>query len=430
MQIGLDFGTAYMKAVCRDVVKDSAWVYVPRIDGLDPPCLSESAVALTGGTLSRTTGQRLPSVKMALRACALEQWDEPVLVPFRLALGTKNLGYLPAFVETCATYSVAETLAGIRASVVARLEGFGERHDDYMAVNMAIPVADAQLPHVNAAFLRVLKAGWRLSVRLPAGGDMDAAKVLPFVDAARADSAGDGSCFVYPEVSANVQGFVRSRVSRPDIYLFCDVGAGTVDQSVFIYHRNGNGADTLVYLDAAVLPLGSSEIETRAAAVSGKGAAAVIDELRRKKELGKSDPQLDRVKKALGGELAVHTKRTLLRAKKKLYRRDQLDRTRVIFGGGGHTENPYSRGTLAAFKSEIFANSLVPDTLGMPQPTDLELPSAGQGWMRRLSVAYGLSFERHELVPFTYPSDVDAPKAEDVWRPHRRRGHAPTKDEV
>lgn len=99
-------------------------------------------------------------------------------------------------------------------------------------------------------------------------------------------------------------------------------------------------------------------------------------------------------------------------------------------GPFGDTENPYRRGTLAAFISDIFANSFVPNTLGMPMPTDLDVPAAKAAWMSRLSVAYGLSFERHQLVPFTYPREVDALKADDLWRPHRPRGHAPSKDEV
>jgi hypothetical protein len=102
----------------------------------------------------------------------------------------------------------------------------------------------------------------------------------------------------------------------------------------------------------------------------------------------------------------------------------------VIFGGGGHADNPYAWASLQPFRSEIFSRNIVPDTLDMPAPTDLELTTKNLAWMRRLSVAYGLSFERSQLTPFIYPSNVGEPKPEDLWQPYRRRGHAPTKDEV
>jgi hypothetical protein len=321
-------------------------------------------------------------------------------------------------------------LSGVRRSAGARLQDFGEHAADYMAVNMAIPVADAQLPAVNAAFLAALRAAWLLSERLRPGAAVGVDEVVSYLELARATPAGhDGPCFVYPEVSANVQGFVRSRVSRPDIYLFCDVGAGTVDQSVFIYHRH-NGQDALTYLDAAVLTCGSRQLELRAAAASGVGSADEVERFRVMKERGESHKSLELAGHQVASELRAETKRTLLRARKKLVWPDQLTRTRVIFGGGGYAESPYGAGTMAPFKSEIFANGFVPDTLGMPMPQDLELAERNAGWMKRLSVAYGLSFERHELVPFIYPRDVEPPSPDELWQPRRPRGHAPTKDEV
>jgi len=65
----------------------------------------------------------------------------------------------------------------------------------------------------------------------------------------------------------------------------------------------------------------------------------------------------------------------------------------------------------------------------MPVPSDLQLSIDEHPWMRRLSVAYGLSFERNQLMPFVYPVDVQPPSPEELWQPMRPRGHAPSKDE-
>jgi hypothetical protein len=49
--------------------------------------------------------------------------------------------------------------------------------------------------------------------------------------------------------------------------------------------------------------------------------------------------------------------------------------------------------------------------------------------MKRLSVAYGLSFEKNELVSFTYPRDVATPRLEELWQQRKIIPDAPTKDE-
>ena len=49
--------------------------------------------------------------------------------------------------------------------------------------------------------------------------------------------------------------------------------------------------------------------------------------------------------------------------------------------------------------------------------------------MKRLNVAYGLSFEKSELAPFTYPKDVSDPTPEEIWQPQKQIGTAPNKEE-
>ena len=44
-------------------------------------------------------------------------------------------------------------------------------------------------------------------------------------------------CFVYPEVGAEVASVTMSRSAKQGLYAFVDIGAGTVDASVFRFHR-------------------------------------------------------------------------------------------------------------------------------------------------------------------------------------------------
>ncbi len=49
--------------------------------------------------------------------------------------------------------------------------------------------------------------------------------------------------------------------------------------------------------------------------------------------------------------------------------------------------------------------------------------------MRRLSVAYGLSFEKGELARFIFPKDDPEPNPEDIWRLQREIKEAPSMDQ-
>ena len=123
------------------------------------------------------------------------------------------------------------------------------------------------------------------------------------------------------------------------------------------------------------------------------------------------------------------TEQTLAKAKHKLIVENQLDQIRLIFGGGGHCEYPYKAAVMHSFSGTLFRQAISPDTLGMPVPYDLELETGQTRWMRRLSVAYGLSFEKSELSTFSYPVEMESPTAEEIWKPFRKIPGAPGKDE-
>ncbi len=81
------------------------------------------------------------------------------------------------------------------------------------------------------------------------------------------------------------------------------------------------------------------------------------------------------------------------------------------------------RRTIAEHVKNVF------EEVSMPTTIDLQLNSNETRWMKRLSVAYGLSFERSELARFIYPKDIKDPSPSDIWNPKRRCREAPEKDQ-
>ncbi|MBM4329128.1 MAG: hypothetical protein FJ118_18430 [Deltaproteobacteria bacterium] len=438
VQIGFDFGTAYSKCVCRDIITNKAWVYLPAgFERMEHPFLISSVLLIRNGKLSHVENpgadyhaNGLYHLKHALEKVALRQWHDPVLDPYRNALGESDVNQLAAFIRNCAVYFLAGAFGEIRGQVRQRFPSFGMRADDYVALNLAVPVADAERPEVNRLYNQVLFGAWVLADELnghPVVDVVEVERLLTKISEKEVPSVKD-ACFIYPEASANVQGFVRSRVSSPGIYLFSDTGAGTVDQSVFIFLRDDN-CEHLTYLHGNVLPLGSSFIERRAASAFRRTDWEALEAWKQRKESGGVEPPLMEARNAIHEELMRGTEQTLARAKQKLIVKSQLDQIRVIFGGGGHCEYPYKAAVMRPFSGGLFRRVISPDVLGMPVPIDLELEAGQARWMRRLSVAYGLSFERSELATFTYPVELETPRPEEIWRPRRIIQDAPTKDE-
>lgn len=446
VQIGFDFGTAFCKCVCRDMILDKAWIHCPPgSDGAEMPYLIPSAVGCDGHTLNHVNGVHgayedgaLCHVKMALQKVGLKAWHDHALKPFRTASMGKSDEHLGVFVEMCAIYLLAGALGNVKREIAERFP----RHvdGDYVAVNMAVPVADVDHAGVSAVFERVLRLAWVLAGDLAGHPSISLSNLMSLVDA-RSGEADDqtvrDACFIYPEVSANVQGFIRSRTSRPGLYLFSDAGAGTVDQSVFLFARC-DGEDHLTYLHADVFPVGSSHLERLAAINDGDESWANLERWRIMKEGGENEPQLQFARKEVEGRLAKGTIKTIVCSKQKLISKSQINDLRIIFGGGGHCENPYAVAVISQFSSPYFRPEAIArrqskgDTfdLGMPIPQDLPLTASQRRWMDRLTVAYGLSFEKGQLANFTLPKEVEIPPPEKVWRPMRQRVSAPSKDEV
>ncbi|MFC2165386.1 hypothetical protein ACFLT2_10385 [Acidobacteriota bacterium] len=429
VQIGFDFGTSYSKCIWRDMMANKAFVYLCSMsEEYELPFLIPSALVIKDGILSMAENPRvqypengLYHLKNALVSVALEQWDDPVLIPFRSALEHYENRQLNEFVESCAVYFLSCAICDIRKHLREKMPDFGMLPTDYMAINMAVPVADAERPAVNSLYQKVLYDAWGLTDRFVGYPKIQISEV----DAMRReikdheDRSGDGACYIYPEVSANVQGFIRSRVSSPGIYLFSDTGGGSVDQSVFIFIRDAERGDLLTYLTGNVHSVGSSHIERIAAECVNDSSCDSLESWREKKENGESDKELSIARNEIAEKLEQCTESTLASAKKKLINKDQLTKVRLIFAGGGHCDFPYKYGTQRPFSGGQFPRSIDPDVIGLPIPSDLELSDLGNRWMSRLYVAYGLSFEQNDLAKFIYPKDVRSPEPEEIWQPHK-----------
>lgn len=433
IQVGFDFGTSYSKCICRNIISDKAWIYIPPKPYVhELPFLLPSVLLYQDGKFQyihkpgiHYLDNGIYHMKPALVKLSLGQMDDddPVLVPYRRICAQFNYN-LHDFVEGCAVYFLACAFGMVREQIKQRFSDFGSHPDDYIGVNMAVPIADMEQRAIRALFYRILYESWILADNISRYPSLNYNELQEYRSKLNSlpisNSFGD-ACNIYPEVSANVQGFVRSRVASEGMYLFSDIGAATVDQSTFIFIRKPDYTDHLTYLYAKVLPLGSSQIEFLASKLKGENDLKTLEVYRMKKERGENDIELRQAKNEIATQLIKETIATLAGTKRKLENPRQMRDIKLLFGGGGHCEFPYERAIKREpFSCNLFHPPINPRIIGLPIPTDLDFGNIDEEtkhkWMKRLYVAYGLSFWRGDLTSFSFPSDTEPATPRQIIR--------------
>lgn len=429
--VGLDFGTAYTKCMVRDFNYRRATPIAFRL-GKEQTFFLPSELGWAGGKLVHALDGILDGtpvlafLKMALAAAASgdrSDWLDGVMRPLGIADSHRQLEVVRALV----VFYLTRVLQVVRAFIPERWKDFGTIKGDAVFYNMAVPVAHARDGAVLNAFRESLDA----AVAIVQGGielPTELGALVSLVERHRGTRL--EICDLMPEVTANVQSYVRSRGGQHGLYLFADVGAGTVDYSVFIYYPQG-GDRALTYPHAAVELLGSSQLEMR---TFQRSQTAITRQLRSIKEGNFSNgvwstnlaDELKLTCVGLEREITDATERVIALTRRKL-NRGQFQTMQILYGGGGWAKSPYAKGIELSFAPRW---GLSADSQPLPVPNDVDWPAnEGANLFKRFSVAYGLSFLPTDQPIQRFPDEIDeiAP-GDDHGR--RDRPQAPSKDDV
>jgi len=412
IQIGFDFGTSFSKCIIRDIGFDRAKVFVPAKPADEAlPFLLPTTLRLHGIKLSTAPANGnsygrhcLPFIKMALASTAQGSLRATCLTPYQTACDAKGWR-LNDFVMAGAVFYLAELFGEIDEHIKKEFPGFGEMEGDQQFINVAIPIFQKSNRNIEIAFNKAVKIAWEVRHVLRDRKRVEVSELMKLVSEyqdAKNKTVEDGAPFLYPEISAGLQVYAKSNAFPEGIYLFSDTGAGTVDQAVFTYHKNG-----FSFLEAMVSPLGSSEIEAFASQHSKRD----IEELRCMKENGeKNDNALDLARCHLARRVQQKTTQLVSDTMQyKLYLKDQMQKSTLLFSGGGHCLFPYEVGVQDVFKGRpLFKKKVHPKKYGMLDLHDLEFPwnADRDKWINRLHVAYGLSFPDYELEKVKLPDEI------------------------
>lgn len=245
--IGLDFGTAFTKAVVRFSGRDYAvaWDHVARLDGRDkylmPTCFSEneSGRVVLG---AKTSGgwKTHQGIKMALLRMTNADFPDPAAVDTAILFVAQAMRYVQRWTRENAARASSTRIR--------------------WRLHLGLPSAAAEGP-LQSLFLSIGSVGYRMAI---ASGPLRRSSIAEY----RVESIPQVT--VLPELQAQLNVYHRSKQRQNDLHVLVDVGAGTLDCAFFLDHKTDAHGDVIAVMGCRVERLGSHYLLAAMAGIAGE----------------------------------------------------------------------------------------------------------------------------------------------------------------
>ena len=400
--VGMDFGTAFTKVIVQEPDSGMSWA-IPFTDSGENPYLIPSRVFSDGDEyMLREKGVCYGNLKVPL----LLEKPKPGLLLNTVAF----IGLILRHVRNWTYKYKQDELAGMKPAWI---------------VNLGLPARNLENTRLVSNFRILLLAGMLLAHRTDETVTaQDVKKALITAQKGVRDGAdtihmkkfGDvnpDDIGIYPELSAQIFGYVRSDKwdrNEPK-FMLVDVGGGTVDASIFNVTRDNEGEYRFSFFRSAVEQLGAyilhlRRLEWLSECADRNEAKNLVKDLAKLHDADLIPAVIpSNVKNYMKyGKLPERTIDTefyamyadmlwgdiiLMVKNKKDPHSDQWGKLPFLLCGGGSEVALYKE-----FKEKIKnSNSSVRlRDIAMDRPEKLDAPGLPQHQFQRLSVAYGLSF--------------------------------------
>ncbi|MBB3979345.1 hypothetical protein GGQ64_004585 [Rhizobium azooxidifex] len=438
INLGIDFGTSFTKVCFRDLGSEVSGTVAAGKGGKE--ALVPSIVAI-GSDGRLFLGDSVSGKQSA------------VIVPYlKMRLAGGPIGErLPEFegIDLNKAESVRALAAWFLASVIQRSQQWLAVHEaDRLKNRVAVWSANVGVPveHYDsqalATFEEVLGIAW-----LWVKDDLvpkTLQEALPSYRVTQPRLVAEVTDFhAVPEIAAAVQSFVMSREAVAGIYVYFDVGGGTVDGVAFNY-RNILGERRINFYSGKVEPLGISAIGASLA----QGTSGDIDAVRLEK-------LLKACSQSVLAELVLRIRKVvayvIMTARLKDGRNWQEDafqnadyerkfigklstsrmRPLIVFiGGGGSKSEWYKNSIESTYRAFKHHNAGVPPykLVEVPRPKDFIAPKGSADEFIRFAISYGLSFPFGEGPDIGLPSQFGEAEKPRQWVPPGAVNYADSKD--
>ncbi|MFC4624280.1 hypothetical protein ACFO1V_03410 [Daeguia caeni] len=438
INLGIDFGTSFTKVCFRDLGSEVSGTVAAGKGGKEALVPSIVAIGSDGRLFlgDSVSGKR-----------------STVIVPYlKMRLAGGPIGErLPTFegIDLNKAESVGALAAWFLATVIHRSQQWLAVHEaDRLknrgaawSANVGVPVEhyDSQ---ALATFEEVLGVAWlwvkddqvpeTLQQALSSYGATQQRLVAEVTD-----------FHAVPEIAAAVQSFVMSREAVPGIYVYFDVGGGTVDGVAFNY-LNFRGERRINFYSGKIEPLGVSAIGT----ALSKGVTGEIDAVALEKLLKSCAPStltefVQRIRRLVGYVIMTARQKDGRNWQEDAFQSADYERKFigklsssrmrpliVFMGGGGSNSAWYRQSIESTYKAFQHHNAGVPPykLVEVPRPKDFIVPKGGADEFVRYAIAYGLSFPFGEGPDIGLPSQFGEAEKPRQWTPPGAFDYANSKD--
>jgi len=406
--IGLDFGTAYTKVVIGENRRAYAIPMRRRSKGIERYLLPGVIAINQYGECSldvETGGVKIANdLKMSL---------------IRGNPSRENLAEIVCFLALVLQRSRVKFL-GEHAAIY---KGFWI---DW-AVNIGMPTEQYDDTRLTETYAALVRSAWCLSTVRGPLFIQDGIEILDSNKApVRLDEAArilieqkqlsKDSFACFPEFLAQMAGYVRSPMRENDLHMLVDVGAGTVDISVFNVHRDAkNEKDKFPIFAKSVKSFGTfTLVQTRHEKVGKLSSLElapfdkVPTSLQFAKRLGITLKKLQEIDNDFRARIAEQILTQLSSTKKSKYpksrRWEKGNGVRTFLTGGGANVDFYKE----ILEQHVSRSGVTPIRLvKMDMPKRMLAQGVRQDDYPRLSVAFGLSFDAFDLGEVITTNEID-----------------------
>lgn len=210
----------------------------------------------------------------------------------------------------------------------------------------------------------------------------------------------DFDCFIYSEIGAEVASVTLSPTSDEGLYVLVDVGAGTVDTSVFNFRREVGDAYQETWA-ANILKLGAAQIDARANATFTRKSLDWLRQIKENVFHSKNEDPMIHVTgeiKSAEEEVIKELGNALISVYREAFNKEPNVETwaklKLVMGGGGSAIKAYGETARKAFSPKLSDSKLI-EFSDLKVPRDFHLNTIPTKFFHRFAVAYGLS---HNLI--------------------------------
>tara|TARA_R110002124_G_scaffold8655_6_gene45784 strand:- start:1800 stop:3263 length:1464 start_codon:yes stop_codon:yes gene_type:complete len=437
INLGIDFGTSFTKVCYRDLGTEETGVVVfedfSEDDGLIPTIISiddEGYLYIGEECPDKTNCISIKYIKMMLADMPIND-DLPVINGVNL----NNRKCVYALASWFLSSVIKLSQEWVSQNETNRLIN----REPVWSANVGVPVEHYDSDALQT-FQKVLGIAW-LWVKNDNAPAAVTELVTCYENAAKKLKSENIDFHAVPEIAAAVQSFIISREAVPGVYVYFDVGGGTLDGVAFKF-LNEDGERQINFYSGKVSSLGIAKLSASLSSSPSPANLEDFDEIIKDSTQNRQNELAQQIREMVGN-VVITAKRKDGRSwqedafQSKEYQKRFMPLTTaqmrplpVFIGGGGARSNWYQKSIESTYAKFGHKNAGIPPykLIEVPKPNDLDMGELPDEQFRRFAISYGLSIPYGEGPAVRLPSQFERVNPRKAIKPDGIVDYSDSKD--